>query len=322
MPLTEPTDPQEHPLLPLLRFVNDRHGTAFVPRGRYAAGEQGAFAIADGSDEGAARFVLKWRPGGDVPDNLRQAVAVTDRLRAVGYPAPRYRLVGVAPSLGLTYSVQEALPGVPVTARLHGAVLPRLDGALLDRLLELNALQRGQAVAPAGDWPRTVVDTLRHGGEGFCLHEPLRTYSRQTAALLGALRRVAAEVGDGRAAADDVVHFDFQGSNILLDRGGVSGVVDWEGCGAGDRAFDLATLFFYTGEGEGGEGGEPDERERLWRLLLTRAEPRLLRLYLAHLVLRQVDWSIRFHDRAAVDRWLGRSEEVLRRLSSLAEGDR
>ncbi|MDP9364546.1 MAG: hypothetical protein M3Q10_10045 [Chloroflexota bacterium] len=95
----------------------------------------------------------------------------------------------------------------------------------------------------------------------------------------------------------------------------MSGVVDWEGCGAGDRSFDLATLFYYSG---GGEGGGPDHRERLWCLLRERTEPRLLRLYLAHLVLRQVDWSIRFHDRSAVARWLRHSEEVMRRFPASA----
>ena len=297
-----------HMLVELVRFINEQHGTAFAPLGRYPAGEQGAFAVAEGGDDHAPRFVLKWARGAGSTDDLRNAAALTDRLRAVGYPTPRYRLVGVAPPLGVVYSVQEALPGTPLGGRL--------DGPLLDRLLELNALQRGMAGTAAGDWPRAAVDPVLHGGDGFCLLDPLRTHSAATAALLGTLQRLVAAGADARAPTDDVVHFDFQGANILADRGRVSGVVDWEGCRAGDRAFDLATLFFYADEDS---GADPGQRDRLWRLLLARAGPRLLGVYLAHLVLRQVDWSIRFHDPATVERWLGRADEVLRRLSATTE---
>ena len=115
-----------------------------------------------------------------------------------------------------------------------------------------------------------------------------------------------------------MVHFDFQGSNILTVGDAVGGVVDWEGCCAGDRAFDLATLWFYAGAGS---EAAADQLERLWRLLVARTGPRLLGVYLAHLVLRQVDWSIRFHDRAVVARWLARADEVLRRLSAATDGD-
>ena len=75
--------------------------------------------------------MLKWSRGTVAAEPL-QAAVVTTRLRAVGYPAPRYRLVGVAAPLGLVYSVQETLPGTPLGARL--------DEPLLNRLLTLNDL--------------------------------------------------------------------------------------------------------------------------------------------------------------------------------------
>jgi hypothetical protein len=295
----------------LLRFINEQHGRAFAPLGRYPAGEQGAFAIVEGSGQDARRFVLKWSPESGVPDDLQAAMAVTSRLRSVGYPAPSYRLVGYAPRLGVAYSVQEALPGAPMGRRLVGPIL--------DRLLELNGLQRGQALVASDDWPRPVADPVLYGGAGFCLHDSLRTFSAQTAELLSTLQRlVAASAGSGRRG-DDVVHFDFQASNILVDRAAVSGVVDWEGCCAGDRAFDLATLYFYAGDEP---GAASRQRERLWRLLCTVTETPLLRVYLAHLILRQVDWSIRFHDRATVERFLALADDVLRRLATLGGGSR
>lgn len=288
-------------LAELLHYINEHHGTLFTAGARYPTGEQGAFAIA----AGAARFVLKWRRGTEVPAGLRAAVATTGRLRAVGYPAPRYRLVGFAPAPGVSYSVQESLPGVPLGARL--------DGTVLDRLLGLNELQRGRAGAGSRDWPGQIIETVLRCGEGFCLLEPLRAYSPVTARLLAALQRLVADHAGERAPTDDVVHFDFQGANILVERGRVSGVVDWEGTRAGDCAFDLATLFFLSDDA-GGDGAAPGPRERLWRRLVARTTPGLRRIYLAHLILRQADWAIRFHDREAVERALRRADEVLGRL--------
>lgn len=293
----------------LLGLINERHGTAFELRGRYPVGEQGAFALSEAEGHHGRRFVLKWGRGAAIPAELRQAVSVTERLRAVGYPAPCYRLVGVALAMGAVYSVQEEMPGTPLQGRL--------DGPLLGRLLELNALQRGQAITPTEAWPRPIADPVLRGGDGFCLIDPLRSYSRATASLLGVLQRLVAKV-DKLSPAGNVVHFDFQGSNSLIAGGEISGVVDWEGCRAGDRAFDLATLFFYAGASG---NAEVDQVERLWWLLLNQTGPRLLGVYLAHLVLRQVVWSIRFHDRAAVERWLGRADDVLRRLSAATERD-
>jgi hypothetical protein len=68
-----------------------------------------------------------------------------------------------------------------------------------------------------------------------------------------------------------------------------------------------------------GEQADKDQVERLRRLLVARTGCGLLGLYLAHLILRQVDWSIRFHDRAAVERLLRRADEALHRFSAETE---
>ena len=292
----------------LLELVNAAHGTSFAAHGRYPTGEQGAFSITETDGTDSRRFVLKWGKGTNVPDELRQAAVITARLRDNGYPASRYRLFGVAPTLGVVYSVQEELSGAPLGGRL--------DRALVDRLLELNALQAELALAPTGDWPRPLVDTVLHGGDGYCLPETLRSTSAETAALLATLQRLATVDLDRRPPAVDVVHFDFQGTNILAAENEISGVVDWEGCLPGDRRFDLATLYFYAAASD---EAEPDQVDRLWRLLLAHTGRPLLGVYLAHLVLRQVDWSLRFHHRSEVERWLGHADVLLRRHSALGE---
>ena len=70
---------------------------------------------------------------------------------------------------------------------------------------------------------------------------------------------------------NDVVHFDFNPSNILIENGQVSGVIDWEGTCVGDRTFDLATLLFYAYDAL-------DVREYLLRTIQQRVNPAILRV--------------------------------------------
>lgn len=56
----------------------------------------------------------------------------------------------------------------------------------------------------------------------------------------------------------------------------------------GDRAFDLATMLFYLYD-------RHDIRERLRGRVLELTSRRALSAYLAHMLLRQVDWSLRHH---------------------------
>jgi aminoglycoside phosphotransferase (APT) family kinase protein len=293
----------------LIRIINARHGRAFEARGRYPAGEQGAFGITENVNGDSQDFVLKWNPGTNPAAALRTA-ALTERLRAVGYPAPRYDLVEAATELGVVYSIQEAQPGLPLGDRLNAQIL--------DHVLSLNALQRGLADTASDDWPRAVVDPVLHGGDGFCLLDPIRSYSRNTAVLLGVLQKLVAAHGLEPRTNDDIVHFDFQGANILVNGDAISGVVDWEGWCVGEATFDLATLYFYTDpRGE----TEQTHYNRLWGVLVSTTGPQLLGAYLAHLMLRQIDWSIRFHDRSTVERWLNRCDDILGRLADATDVD-
>jgi hypothetical protein len=106
--------------------------------------------------------------------------------------------------------------------------------------------------------------------------------------LLPVLRRI----GDRCAAipaGEDFVHYDFTPANLLSDGTAITGVIDINPpVLAGDRAFDLATLLFYLYDHE-------DIRHLLCARLLDLAGRLVARAYLAHMVLRQVDWSLRHH---------------------------
>ena len=125
--------------------------------------------------------------------------------------------------------------------------MERLTLHLLPGLLALHRVHLGLAPASSPDiWPDEVIRTVLVGGEGYCLHQPMLQHSSTTRDLL---RRLQALVDKHRGAVrtrHDLVHFDFQPANLLVEDKTITGVVDWDGARAGDAAFDLATLLFYA----------------------------------------------------------------------------
>jgi hypothetical protein len=292
----QPSDerPNGGPDLPtLVAFINAQHGTTFRITDRYLGGEQGAVGLANAD---STRFVLKWRPGARDLDGLQEVIRVVDRLRSRWYPVTRYVVRGLHPSGA--YVVQSALPGAPVR---------RLSPSQIEQILALNDRQRDLASPATPPWPAHVVDDVLRGGDGYCLHDPMRRHSPTTARLLEVVQALVAQRWDVTTPTGDIVHFDFQPSNILAMPDRISGVVDWDGACAGDRAFDLASLLFYVYDQE-------PAREALWRRLDEITDPRATVIYLAHLIHRQVDWSIRHHPPETVHRWLERARVVLEDL--------
>ena len=222
------------------------------------------------------------------------------RLRAGGYPAPEIVLAS-RDNEKLRYLVQRMIPGKRPTV---------LNRRMLDRIIALNELQEDAAMEFAENWPASIVESIERGYEEWCVHETLRNYSEETAAILGELKRTASDVRGLSFRQHDAVHFDFSTANMLVEGEEVTGVIDWNGCRAGDRAFDLVTLGFYALE---------DRETSKWILdhALDISGPGAVALYLAHMILRQVDWSIRHHDEATIGRYLGISRSAMTIVSEL-----
>jgi len=275
----------------LLQQINALHLTTFKLSERFPTGEQGAFIV---FDQEHRKAVLKWTSGSQAISRLERARAVTDRLREKGYPAPRYLYIGEA--CGGTYSIQLALPGSPLPLNMTSGYVPRL--------LELNAMQVDQALPGLPDGHQEAISTVLFGGEGYCLHSSLEQYSPRTATLLSDLQRLVSAHLDTPHRMNDVVHWDFQHANILAYGHQITGVVDWDAVSAGDCVFDIATLLFYSYDAR-------EVREQLWHYALERASFELLSIYLAHLILRQVDWSLRYHDQKTVELYLHRGIALL-----------
>jgi Phosphotransferase enzyme family len=305
-------------LAPVLRQINAAHGTAFALGERFPRGGQGVVRL---RDAGGAGFVLKWRPGATGLGALPAEVPLLDRLRAAGYPIPRYVAWGVLAAPAGRYTVQEQLPGESAWG-LSGAALEDAV-ALNDRQAgagaALEAFARAAGLPPYEPWHQRLPRLAREGGDGFCLLEPMRRHSPRTAALLARLQGDIADHAAPLAArpARDVVHFDFAGPNILVAGGRITGVVDW-GPLPGDRTFDLASLLFYDGY----YADVAATRAQVWGRALALVDAATFGVYLAHLVHRQTDWSLRHHDAAMVERVLGIGAAVLRDLDRHRGGGR
>ncbi|MEU8223881.1 phosphotransferase [Kribbella sp. NPDC048915] len=277
----------------LVRAVNETTGAGLDFVGRAAAGEVGAAFVRwpDGRDGVLTR-------GHGSPAELRRTAEVLDTARRDGLPVPRYELITELP--GADSGAADALAGhglagavAVVQERLPGSPAATVDRSLLTAMIAAIELFAGRG----GDLPTPAMHLLE-SGPGFCLHESLQRYDDRTRKLLAWIHEVGRSEPSGMTG-DDLVHLDFHTGNVLVEDGRITGIVDWDGIGRGDRRFALVTLRF-------------DAQVRLpgadltWfdELLDTTLEPDVLRLYWAHLSLRLVDWSIRHHSPADVTTWL------------------
>jgi hypothetical protein len=274
----------------LIQAVREQAGLDLVSL-RPAGGESGAAFWA--RERGGGTWMLKIAPGpaAGAVDSLHALEAVTGRLRDRGYPAPRVRAAGQA--AGAAFWVTERLPG-----RVLSGTGGSPDHAAVSRLLpELFRLNDAQAGLGAGGtaFRDLITRTLVTGGHGYCLHSTLAARP-DTRELLAALRRIGGNCGPAVPAGVDFTHFDFQFMNLLSAGRAITGVVDLNPPPVhGDRAFDLATLAFYVYD-----AGEL--RRPILARLSSLASWAAVRAYLAHMVLRQVEWSVRHYPRALATR--------------------
>lgn len=273
----------------IARKVERETGISLVVEGPCAGGQVGAAFVRwpDGH-----RSVLKWRPGTTLADLERGPIAVSEVLRAAGYPAPATELAVQVDDAVAT--VQELLPGT---------TLDRLDEHGLDQALALNARQ-ADALADHPDIPQQNL-FLTTDGPGFCLHGPLRDHSKRTAALNDRITKLGASLPP-QLAGHDAVHQDFHPGNLLAIDGTITGVIDWDGAGRGDCRLDLVTLRF----GLHSDHTPPEVLARLDAVLDTFPEE-VLQSAWAHMSLRMTDWAIRHFTPTAVDHWLDLAEQRL-----------
>lgn len=188
-----------------------------------AGGEYGALLVADVA---GAEWVLKAMASEEWAPVFARGGEMAERLRALGYPAPKYAGTGAA--VGASWSMQERLPG---------AVPDVMTEAHASRLLELVAMHAG-AAGRSMSWDRALARR-----RGWLDELSARPETATIAAELGAVLERAAGVP---LLGDSVMHNDFHHRNYLADGDEVTGVFDWEMAWPGDWRFDLVTLAFWA----------------------------------------------------------------------------
>jgi len=198
---------------------------------------------------------------------------------------PEYVLVGAFPE-GANYWLQTLFPGNPASS---------LTVEQARALIGLNELQAGQALSQKQNWSIYIKSVVFDDISGW--KQTLHNYSTESAELLTRLGHFVCGLEDVCNKTGDIVHGDLTPGNILLEENRVSGVVDWDAAGCGDRAFDLGLLLFYCYENY-------PVRHLLTTYLLEITGPERLKVYLVYTVLTQIDWSIRHHFPQDVERLL------------------
>jgi Phosphotransferase enzyme family len=273
----------------VVRAIAAAGGPTLQLRELLSGGAVGAWVVRwdDGHES-----VMTWSPPlreGQRPGSLDRAIEMMDLAADAGVPVPRYEAVVPLADGGVAV-VQERIVGVTPELVTPG---------LIDRLLKLVECRRGLTAGTAfAGQPLPLY--LRSDGPGFCLHDPVRTFSATTAVLLDAIEDAVDDDDDDQLDGVDVVHLDFHIGNVLVDPGDparVVAIVDWGGAAPGQVELDLAILAFdLTWRSPG------PIQERVERHLLETTEQRLFAKVWAHASLRLLDWTVRHfpHD---IDHW-------------------
>jgi len=261
-------------------LLSDADGREHRVVRRLAGGETGAHEIVrmDG-----LRLVMKWEVDPDRQHLRRVGAEFAERLRTVAaWPAPRQRVVDVDEGIVV---IQDFLAGAAVDCMTH---------AIVDRILDLHHARLGLAGhVDSTPWGADMIGILVEGGNGYCLHAPLREFGRSIP--VGAL--------DGY----DIVHGDLHPGNLLQRDGRPVAIVDLDFCRAGDAAFDLTMMAL----GSLGIRADPGVRSRLFDLGVHGVAEARRWAYVANILLRNLDWAIRKHRRREIEFWLAQVDRLL-----------
>jgi hypothetical protein len=278
------------------RLLSDATGTPYAFVGRLRGGESGAHEFL--GPEGR-RVVVKWDANPGSRQLRGEAVVLSERLRtAAAWPVPAESAVDVN---DVRFVIQEFMPGLPCQD---------LDHRLVDELLDLHERRLGLArPEDPVHWPTALIATLTVGGEGYCLHAPLYDFDRRTRALVERIEAFGYSIDpqELRPRARDVVHWDLHAGNLLVGDGSLAAVIDTDFAVVGDARFDLVTLAVSSAA----MPCERGVRARLFSAAAADLGDLPTQAYLAHLILRVIDWPIRRGRRDEIELWLREAAVLL-----------
>ena len=262
-----------------------------------------ALRLRDAPTDFARPLVLRvLQPHHDLARALREQ-ATQNAVADAGYPAPRVLLAAADPAaLGAPFLLMERVPGRPLLeARAIG-----MGAVLADLQL------RGTRSIPR----RSPARSARRGrSTAISTHSPAASRARLDglAPLLDWLR-----AGHPPGGALAICHGDFHPQNVLVERGVVTGVLDWPNALVADPAFDVASTLNILRFVPAGLTSMPRALRGLARLV----QPLLARRYLARYRRGQPidDARLAYYQVAAALRALMRAGESRRGIGGAPSG--
>jgi Phosphotransferase enzyme family len=279
-------------------WVAERLGLALTAA-RPTGGGQGRTYYADLA---GTPVVVKWGLDPDLPEKLPYIAGQIPELLRRGIPVPR--ILAHGPLDDDSYGwVLERLPGAPATV---------LGEALLGDLIGLIARM---ATAPPGphrnDLGHWIPAAVFEDAAGYW-----RTAMAMGPEVAGFCQRLRAWAGrppSGRPPGHGYVHVDLNLSNILVRDGYLSGIIDTEHLGVGDRCVDLARLAFeWHWLARSGTGGlAADGMGRLAAFGRALSGDAWWRVAVAYELISRVGWRSEHHTGIEPHSWLPACAEFL-----------
>ena len=270
-------------------------GQEFALVGPLEGGETGATEV---RGPGGDRFVLKaeWDP--DNQARRRSGIRIADQLRTeAGWPCPRQQALEVD---GCLLVLQEHMAGEPVEYLTDGIV---------DAVVGMVGSARGLSAGMNQRWAEDLLKILVEGGNGHCMHQPLRDHDGRTRELVARIEEIGRSLVPSDVTGSDLLHADLHPRNLLQTAHELTAVIDMDYAQVGDADFDLATLALSGLE----VAAAPGVHERLVSVGIDLLPEPKRRAYLAALLLRFLDWSIRKGRPLEVEFWLEQADRFLPR---------
>jgi aminoglycoside phosphotransferase len=255
-----------------LEVINSALHAAYTMHTQYSGGDdRGAYRVLSATGNPA---VLKTNRNPQWIKQVNRAQSASQHLRQLGYPAPNYIYAGSS-DMG-TYSLQSELPGEPVRD-------PTIEQ--IDKVLGLVELQKDQAIPELDgqDWSWYVMDML-FKGESTHTHA-LAQYSQETSSLAFEIKGLIAGLQGKVLRTTDIVHGDFVLPQILFVGPDVTGVIDWDQVGHGDRTTDLAALWLSVID-------QPAARDQVMKHMLAVSDSQAIKICAAHKMFLNIGWTI------------------------------
>jgi hypothetical protein len=272
-PPPAPLGSKEHAVRTLISQATDMSFVSKMERGT-----NGAYLI---KDKDGVDHIFKLVSPNDVTPQIYNSAKASAAVDSLVARTPTYEEVKYTPGHG-TWYMQELLPGIPA---------PVPSDRLIGQMMKLNDRQAENAIVGSENWNQKIMSALHDDANGW--KKRIARTNQEGADLVGRVESfVAGASHDLRSG--DIVHGDFQHYNALVspsDR--LTGYVDWEGAGAGDRSIDVSRLLYdaYVAEKEAGYRANPETLRMLAGKINEISGPSAVRSHMGFWILQVADFG-------------------------------